>query len=172
MLHTSTVEPLTDQTAMVLSRWADEYQVEALKSICEEYLIKNVSYKSQAALLHAVYCNLPRRLRQCMNFMLSDLGNNINKLAPLAVAFLVGVNCVMRANLGKQPNPRRIHVDHEVSDVITRHEVREVWGGHYRRDAPASSRGEHQPRESSRLRYTNTPRTLRDDPLVPTHERN
>ena len=85
MLHTSTVEPLTDQSAMVLSRWADEYQVEALKSICEDHLIKNVSHNSQAALLHAVHCNLPRRLRQCMDFMLSDLGNHINKLALFAV---------------------------------------------------------------------------------------
>jgi hypothetical protein len=85
MLHTSTVEPLTEQTAMVLSRWADEYQVESLKCICEHYLIVNVPYNSQAALLHAVHCNLPRRLRQCMDWMLSDLDNNFNKLAPLAV---------------------------------------------------------------------------------------
>ena len=84
MLHISTMQALAPGTAMVLSRWADEYQADSLKSMCEDVLMMHVEPKSQDALLHALECNLHRRIRQCIESMKKDLAKHINSLAPLA----------------------------------------------------------------------------------------
>ena len=84
LLHIATAPSLTRQAAFSMSRWADYYECEALKSRCEEYLIMFVECHTQEALAHAIDCNLHRRVRQCMSAIKKELPNTINCLAPLA----------------------------------------------------------------------------------------
>eukprot|EP00449_Zooxanthella_nutricula_P004754 CAMPEP_0198517124 /NCGR_PEP_ID=MMETSP1462-20131121/18341_1 /TAXON_ID=1333877 /ORGANISM="Brandtodinium nutriculum, Strain RCC3387" /LENGTH=164 /DNA_ID=CAMNT_0044246675 /DNA_START=1 /DNA_END=492 /DNA_ORIENTATION=+ len=92
-LHISTMEPLTPKTAMLLSRWADEYQVGSLMAKCEEYLIFNVAV-DVAGFEHAVKYHMQKRISQCIDEFKTDVGKHVDALSRLAV---VGMEAHLRA---------------------------------------------------------------------------
>jgi hypothetical protein len=67
-LQLCTAKPLTHESALRLSTWADEYQVDALKEKCEDYLMKFMITSSSFArdYEHAVRHNLTRWAQKCL----------------------------------------------------------------------------------------------------------
>jgi hypothetical protein len=58
-------------SAVLLSRWADEYGVEVLKAKCEDVVIKNMPIDIQSW-QHAITHNLEGRAKQCADDILKD----------------------------------------------------------------------------------------------------
>ena len=67
-LQLYSMEPLTEDSAVFLSCWADEYQIEALKTKCEEYLVSSVPVDS-SSLKHAMTYGMHKRVTQCVDTM-------------------------------------------------------------------------------------------------------
>ena len=84
-LQTSTMVPLTKDIAMFLTRWADEYQMETLKNMCEDYLVSTVPVDA-SSLKHAVMYNLQKRSLQCITTMKQDVPKYADDLRVLAEA--------------------------------------------------------------------------------------
>ena len=77
---------LTDPTIHeILSRWAHEFDVEALRTLCEDYLLKSVVV-SEASLAYALKFGLERRVTQCIAEYRLDLPRFAEALSPLAVS--------------------------------------------------------------------------------------
>jgi hypothetical protein len=77
---------LTDEaTYLVLCRWAHEYEVDALRTLCEDHLLKSVAV-SEDSLEHALTYKLERRRDQCLAEMKQDLPRFAHVLGQLAVA--------------------------------------------------------------------------------------
>ncbi|CAE7215346.1 unnamed protein product [Symbiodinium natans] len=77
-LQLCSMEPLTKETARFLTQWADEYQVDPLKAKCDEFLMG--APVDGPALQFAVKYGLPRRTKQCLDIMKTDLAQNIHQL--------------------------------------------------------------------------------------------
>eukprot|EP00928_Gymnodinium_smaydae_P091792 TRINITY_DN75530_c0_g1_i1.p1 TRINITY_DN75530_c0_g1~~TRINITY_DN75530_c0_g1_i1.p1 ORF type:complete len:251 (+),score=36.65 TRINITY_DN75530_c0_g1_i1:76-828(+) len=86
-LQLHTMVPLTKDSALFLCKWADEYQIEALKGKCEEFLISSVPVDGPS-LKHAVTYGLKRRTRQCIARMVQDVENHMDDFRLLAEAGL------------------------------------------------------------------------------------
>jgi hypothetical protein len=67
--------------AVFLSKWADEYQIQALTEKCERILLGQPV--DGAALQHAVKYNLPRRRAQCITAMQRNIERYIDDLSVL-----------------------------------------------------------------------------------------
>jgi len=75
---------LTDEgTYFVLCRWANEFEVEALRTLCEDHLIKSVPVV-ESSLEHALTYKLTRRRAQCIETMKQDLPRFVDVLGLLA----------------------------------------------------------------------------------------
>ena len=93
MLQSATATSYTLEKVRVLIPWADEYHADFMKAQrCEDFLMLSdarfhtMEDNGQEALIHALHYNLPRRLRQCIDWMKKHLSSGgINGLAPLAV---------------------------------------------------------------------------------------
>lgn len=75
-LQIATEKEYTDERATFLSRWADEYQVDALKRRCQEYMLEHMDVtvdSFSADMAHAVRYNLPKRIEQCLDSASNDL---------------------------------------------------------------------------------------------------
>eukprot|EP00438_Fugacium_kawagutii_P007542 Skav228225 [mRNA] locus=scaffold43:336940:337695:- [translate_table: standard] len=82
-LQLCTMEVLTVASAVFLSKWADEYQVDALRTKCEDYLIASQPIDGPA-LQHAVKYRLSRRTHQCLNVMKGNIPQYVSDLHVLA----------------------------------------------------------------------------------------
>ena len=80
-LQLYSMEALTPSTALSLATWADEYQVEALKSKCDDFLISQPV--DAIALQHAVKYRLEKRTRQCLNEMKANIECHVDDLKVL-----------------------------------------------------------------------------------------
>eukprot|EP00971_Amphidinium_carterae_P012141 239122-Amphidinium_carterae.1 len=76
---------LTAETSQFLSRWADEYGVDGLKKRCEDVLMQEPVTVDH--LLHAVVCNLCRRVEQCYGTIIANIHDYIDDLAALGASF-------------------------------------------------------------------------------------
>uniref|UniRef100_A0A7S2QKP3 BTB domain-containing protein n=1 Tax=Zooxanthella nutricula TaxID=1333877 RepID=A0A7S2QKP3_9DINO len=109
-LQLSTSEPLTQQSAVFLSRWADEYQIASLMTKCEEYLMSSV-VADVAGLEHAVKYGMRKRVSQCIDVLKQNLENNLDALSRLAVAAMeeqlrsLWPDLCQKAGLGAFPMP-------------------------------------------------------------------
>lgn len=75
---------LTDEsTFFTLCRWAHEYEVDALRTLCEDHLISSVAVE-ESSLEHALMYKLHRRRAQCIEAMKKDLPRFVNVLQQLA----------------------------------------------------------------------------------------
>jgi len=75
---------LTDEaTYFILCRWANEFEVEALRTLCEDHLIKSVAVV-ESSLEHALTYKLSRRRTQCIETMKQDLPRYVDILGQLA----------------------------------------------------------------------------------------
>ena len=75
---------LTDEaTYFVLCRWAHEFEVDALRTLCEDHLLKSVAVV-ESSLEHALTYRLERRLSQCIEVMKQDLPRYADVLGQLA----------------------------------------------------------------------------------------
>ncbi|KOO32879.1 hypothetical protein Ctob_012970 [Chrysochromulina tobinii] len=75
---------LTDEaTFFTLCRWAHEYEVDALKTLCEDHLIASVPV-TETSLEHALTFGLARRQAQCIAEMKKDLPRFVVSLRLLA----------------------------------------------------------------------------------------
>eukprot|EP00435_Cladocopium_sp_Y103_P031367 s2029_g7.t3 len=72
---------ITPAMAVFLSKWADEYQIQALTEKCEQILVSQPV--DGAALQHAVKYNLPRRRAQCIGTMQRNIEKYIDNLSVL-----------------------------------------------------------------------------------------
>ena len=81
-LQLCTMKPLTKETAIFLTHWAEEYQVDSLKDKCEAYLLASVPVTGQA-LHHAVKYGVHKRTKQCLDVMKGDLAKHVNDLEVL-----------------------------------------------------------------------------------------
>ncbi|CAK9017596.1 unnamed protein product [Durusdinium trenchii] len=81
-LQLYTMEPLTQESAMFLTQWADEYQIDALKEKCEDFLVAKVPVDG-VGLQHAVKYGLQRRTRQCLDIMKEKLEDHVHHLQVL-----------------------------------------------------------------------------------------
>ena len=77
-LQLCTMEALTVQSVAFLVKWADEYQVDALKARCESFLLDQDV--DAAALRFAVTFGLNKRARQCLRAMRENLEQHIGDL--------------------------------------------------------------------------------------------
>ncbi|KAL1524849.1 hypothetical protein AB1Y20_019729 [Prymnesium parvum] len=68
---------------LVLVRWANEFEVDALKTVCEDHLIKDIPVKS-GSLKHALQYRLLRRRAQCIRHMVPELKIYIEEIGLLA----------------------------------------------------------------------------------------
>ena len=82
-LSTATFPPLTDESAMFLSRWADEYEVGPLKAWCEKYIMEHLPVDGEA-LKHAITHNLYKRVAQCTRKFKSNPVKYVDELLLLA----------------------------------------------------------------------------------------
>jgi len=82
-LQLHTMVPLTKDSAIFLSRWADEYQVDALKNKCEDFLLSSVPVDG-SSLKHAVTYGMHKRAKQCIQTMLQDAAKYVDDLRVLA----------------------------------------------------------------------------------------
>lgn len=80
-LQLYSMEALTPSTALSLAKWADEYQVEALKSKCDDFLLSQPV--DAIALEHAVQYRLEKRTRQCLNEMKANIERHVDDLKVL-----------------------------------------------------------------------------------------
>jgi len=67
----------------MLLRWADEFQIEALKNACEECLLQQVPASAEDWHL-ALECNLEKRAKQCMEKIGADLPSHVVSLGQFA----------------------------------------------------------------------------------------
>lgn len=75
---------LTDEaTLFMLCRWAHEYEVDALRTMCEDHLLANVPV-TEGSLQHALAYKLERRRAQCIDEMKEDLPRYVGTLKQLA----------------------------------------------------------------------------------------
>ena len=81
-LQLYSMEPLTEDSATFLSCWADEYQIEALKTKCEEYLVSSVPVDS-SSLKHAMTYRMHKRVTQCVDTMKKDVVKYLDELGDL-----------------------------------------------------------------------------------------
>ena len=81
-LQLYTMEPLTLESVAFLTKWADEYQIDALKGKCEAFLISNAPVGGPG-LLFAVKYGLHDRTKQCLNAMKSNVEEHIEDLRVL-----------------------------------------------------------------------------------------
>ena len=113
---------------MILSRWADEYQVEAMRKLCEEFIMSkdcnpahssiNAKNNGQEALIHALQYNMPRRLEQCINSMVDNLDNGgIHGLAPLAAPGHEPLMQMVWPRVCKKVNPNVLADGGAVNDI-------------------------------------------------------
>ena len=77
-LQLHSMEAMTPSTALSLTKWADEYQVEALKAKCEDFL--TTQPVDGIALQHAVKYRLEKRTRQCLNQMKLNIEHHVDDL--------------------------------------------------------------------------------------------
>ena len=77
-LQLCTMEALTAPLALCLARWADEYQVEALKQKCDFFLQQQPV--TGHSLQHAVTYSLPGRTSQCVNAIKSNVEKYVDSL--------------------------------------------------------------------------------------------
>ena len=66
----------TDESAVYLSRWADEYQVSALKDLCEDYMMNHMTVTPDRFVEyydHATMYRLTKRVEQCVKVMKDNL---------------------------------------------------------------------------------------------------
>jgi len=81
---------LTDEeTFFTLCRWAHEYEVDALRTLCEDHLIQSVPV-TEASLEHALHFKLDRRRSQCIDEMKRDLPRFVRPLKLLATDATAG----------------------------------------------------------------------------------
>lgn len=81
---------LTDEeTFFTLCRWAHEYEVDALRTLCEDHLIQSVPV-TESSLEHALAFKLDRRRAQCIDEMKRDLPRFVGPLKQLATSATVG----------------------------------------------------------------------------------
>ena len=115
-LHICTMKPLTKENAKFLAQWADEYQVDALKNQCEEFLMEHLPADA-FGFQHAVKCNLKKRTQQCLDVMKEKLEDHVNDLR-----VLVGRECqehlahlwpliLQKADLQDFPMPSPDHLE-------------------------------------------------------------
>ncbi|OLQ03231.1 hypothetical protein AK812_SmicGene13846 [Symbiodinium microadriaticum] len=78
-LQLCTMAPLTLESAAILTRWADEYQVQALKDKCEAFLIWKAPVDGPALQFAAKY-GLHKRIKQCLSAMKSKVQEHIQDL--------------------------------------------------------------------------------------------
>jgi len=81
-LQLHSMEAMTPSTALCLTKWADEYQVEALRAKCEDFL--TTQPVDGSALQHAVKYRLEKRTRQCVNQMKLNIEHHVDDLKVLA----------------------------------------------------------------------------------------
>ena len=115
-LHICSMRPLTKENAMFLAQWADEYQIDALKNQCEEFLIEHLPVDA-AAFQHAVKYGLQKRTKQCLDQMKEKLEDHVNDLQ-----ILIGRECqehlaelwpliLQKAGLQDFPMPPSAHLE-------------------------------------------------------------
>ncbi|CAJ1368394.1 unnamed protein product [Effrenium voratum] len=80
-LQLCTMEAMTPANAIVLSKWADEYQVEALKQKCDQFLVNQPV--DGAALQHAVKYSLEKRRVNCIATMKTNIPKYVDDLQVL-----------------------------------------------------------------------------------------
>mmetsp|Transcript_54840 Transcript_54840/g.113294 ORF Transcript_54840/g.113294 Transcript_54840/m.113294 type:complete len:143 (-) Transcript_54840:13-441(-) len=73
------MEPLTLESAECLVQWAEEYQVDALKSKCEDFLISSAPVDGKG-FQFAVKYGLRQCTEQCLKAMMSNLPLYIHDL--------------------------------------------------------------------------------------------
>jgi len=87
-LQIVTDKEYTNERAVTLSRWADEYQVDALKTICERHMVDEMPVTIDSFsedLSHASRYNLPDRVEQCLDAAADDLVKFLDKPENLEV---------------------------------------------------------------------------------------
>eukprot|EP00434_Breviolum_minutum_P013228 symbB.v1.2.011653.t6/scaffold789.1/size230748/14 len=80
-LQVSTEEALTPEIATCLVKWADEYQIENLKTKCEQFLLSQ-PVNAQGLQL-AVKYGLSKRTTQCLNQFKEDLVKHVDDIVVL-----------------------------------------------------------------------------------------
>ena len=81
-LSTVTFKELTNETAIFLSRWAEEYEVLQLKDKCEAKIM--YMEIDNASVRHAIMYRLDKRLAYCVRKMKYDPVNYVDALVELA----------------------------------------------------------------------------------------
>lgn len=82
-LNLSNQNVFTFDSALTLSSWADEYQVEGLKSHCDAFLAKESKEASVDLLLHSSKYKLQLTMAKCLRDLGKDLNSNIKSLQAL-----------------------------------------------------------------------------------------
>ena len=80
-LQVSTEEALTPEIATCLVKWADEYQIENLKTKCEQFLLSQPV--NAQGLQFAVKYGLSKRTTQCLNQFKEDLVKHVDDIVVL-----------------------------------------------------------------------------------------
>ncbi|CAE7292639.1 unnamed protein product [Symbiodinium pilosum] len=78
-LQLCSMEPLTLKSATFLVQWSDEYQVDALKAKCEQFLMSNAP-KDGPGLQFAVKYGLQKRTKQCLDAFKSRIPEHISDM--------------------------------------------------------------------------------------------
>lgn len=78
-LHPCRKVDLTKESAEFLACWAEEYQVEGLKSQCDVYLVKHGTVSGQS-LKHAANYSMPKWKKKCLNTIKSDIADHVDGL--------------------------------------------------------------------------------------------
>ena len=73
---------ITEENVVLLTRWADEYQVELLRTSCEEFLMKSVPVDVEQWAFVCTH-NIPRRAEQCGAYIKEHLGSFLGALQAL-----------------------------------------------------------------------------------------
>lgn len=90
-LQLATMKPLTNESAVFLSVWANEYDVAALTEMCENHMIAHMPVDAntfEECFGHAMQHNLPRRASQCIAVAKKELPQfmNIDRIRALIVS--------------------------------------------------------------------------------------
>eukprot|EP00308_Calcidiscus_leptoporus_P022628 CAMPEP_0119388262 /NCGR_PEP_ID=MMETSP1334-20130426/104247_1 /TAXON_ID=127549 /ORGANISM="Calcidiscus leptoporus, Strain RCC1130" /LENGTH=172 /DNA_ID=CAMNT_0007410191 /DNA_START=110 /DNA_END=625 /DNA_ORIENTATION=- len=83
-LQPLSMEQMTKERALFLSRWADEYQMDGLKAKCESQLVKHVGADAIGMLEHAISFNLKQLTKASMDVVKRDIPRYIDQLVILA----------------------------------------------------------------------------------------
>ena len=90
MLELVRQTPLNDERAVYLSRWANEYEVEALTKLCEDHMLAKMPVDASnfaATLEHAVAHNLPRLAAAAIDVAAADICGLVR--SPLTLELLL-----------------------------------------------------------------------------------